>query len=91
MVDEVQGLAPVRGFRGMPEGDLEALAEAVARISDLARVDGAPVVEAEINPVLVKPRGSGVVALDGLIICGDDDQPRAKVPAGESRSPGSGP
>ncbi len=73
MVDEVKGLAPARGFRGMPEGDLEALAATVARISDLARIDGAPVVEAEINPVLVKPKGAGVVALDGLIVCNGGD------------------
>lgn len=69
MVDEVKGLAPARGFRGMPEGDLEALAQTVAQISDLARLDGLTVIEAEINPVLVQPKGDGIVAVDGLIVC----------------------
>lgn len=72
MVEEVKGLAPVRGFRGMQKGDVEALAQAVARLSDLARLDSPQVVEAEINPVLIRPEGEGVVAVDGLIVCKQD-------------------
>lgn len=65
MIDEIKGFAPLRGFRGMPEGDLEALADVVVRVSELALIDSPVITEAEINPVLVK--ASGVVALDGLI------------------------
>ena len=72
MIEEVKGLAPVRGFRGMQKGDLDALAQAIARLSDLARVDSPSVVEAEINPVLVRPEGQGIVAVDGLIVCKQD-------------------
>ncbi|MEX2643436.1 MAG: acetate--CoA ligase family protein [Acetobacterales bacterium] len=72
MIEEVKGLAPIRGFRGMQKGDLDALAQAIARLSDLARVDSPSVVEAEINPVLVRPAGQGVVAVDGLIVCKQD-------------------
>lgn len=65
MLAEVKGLALLRGFRGRPEGDLEALAGVVAAVSGLAcdpRIE-----EVEINPVLVREKGAGVVMLDALI------------------------
>jgi acyl-CoA synthetase (NDP forming) len=68
MIDEVKGLAPVRGYRGMPEGDLDALAAAIVALSRLAHVTERPVAEAEINPVLVRAKGRGVVAVDGLMV-----------------------
>lgn len=68
MIEEVDGLAPIRGYRGMPKGDLDALAEAIVAVSNLARLQGSRVSEAEINPLLVKPEGDGVVAVDGLIV-----------------------
>ncbi|MFT5439057.1 MAG: acyl-CoA synthetase (NDP forming) [Alphaproteobacteria bacterium] len=70
MIDEVTGLAPVRGYRGMPLGDLDALAKAIAALSELARLPkGAPnIAEAEINPLIVGIEGDGVVAVDGLIV-----------------------
>ncbi|MEM1299949.1 MAG: acetate--CoA ligase family protein [Pseudomonadota bacterium] len=65
MLEEVRGFALFRGWRGGPEGDLTALAEAVAAISQLA--SNPRVMEAEINPVLVMPKSQGVLALDALI------------------------
>ena len=67
MIDEVKGLAPIRGYRGMKEGDCAALANAVSRLSTLALVPGTPVSEAEINPMIVRAKGNGVVAVDGLV------------------------
>jgi acyl-CoA synthetase (NDP forming) len=66
MIDEVKGLAVIRGYRGLPRGDRKALAEAIAACSQLAYVPG--IAEAEINPLLVKPEDQGVVAVDGLIV-----------------------
>ncbi|MFN7425559.1 MAG: acetate--CoA ligase family protein, partial [bacterium] len=57
-----------RGYRGLPAGDVDALAEAVVAFSMLALLPGATVAEAEINPLLVKPAGDGVVAVDGLLV-----------------------
>ena len=68
MISEVKALALVRGYRGLPPGDVDALAEAVVAFSMLALLPGATVGEAEINPLLVKPAGDGVVAVDGLLI-----------------------
>jgi acyl-CoA synthetase (NDP forming) len=67
MIDEVKGLAPLRGYRGLPAGDLDALAAAIVALSKLAALTERPIAEAEINPLLVKPRGQGVVAVDGLV------------------------
>jgi acyl-CoA synthetase (NDP forming) len=66
MIEEVKGLAVIRGYRGMPRGDCAALAQAVAAFSQLAAFDD--ITEAEINPLIVKPEGQGVVAVDGLIV-----------------------
>lgn len=62
MIESVKGLAPIRGYRNLPKGDLAALARAVSAFSRLALVAGRPVAEAEINPLLVKREG--VVAVD---------------------------
>ena len=66
MIGEVKGLAMVRGYRNLPQGDVAALARAVAALSRLAHLPGQPVAEAEINPMIVK--ADGVVAVDGLLI-----------------------
>ncbi len=71
MVAEVRGLATIRGYRGLPPGDCEALARAVAAMSQLGALPGRTVTEAEINPLIVKPAGQGVIAVDGLIVFGD--------------------
>lgn len=70
MISEVKGLALLRGYRGAPVGDLDTLAEALSRLSRLAVVPN--VLEAEINPLIVKPAGGGVIAVDGLVVIGDD-------------------
>jgi hypothetical protein len=66
MIEEVKGLATLRGYRNLPRGDVGALARAVAALSRLALVAGQPVAEAEINPLIVKAKG--VVAVDGLVV-----------------------
>ncbi|RPJ45772.1 MAG: CoA-binding protein [Betaproteobacteria bacterium] len=66
MIEEVKGLAVIRGYRGMPRGDCAALAQAVAAFSQLAAFDD--IAEAEINPLIVRKAAEGVVAVDGLIV-----------------------
>ncbi len=67
MIEQVKGLAVIRGYRGMPRGDCDALAAAVAAFSQIAYLMPA-VREAEINPLIVKGEGQGVVAVDGLLV-----------------------
>jgi acetate---CoA ligase (ADP-forming) len=67
MIAEVRGLIPLAGFRGKPAGDLDALARAIVALSQLAVMADPPVAEAEINPLIVRPAGQGVVAVDALV------------------------
>ncbi len=63
MIDEVRGFAALKGFRGRPKGDLDALADAIVAMSRLS--EKLAIVEAEINPLIV--RTDGVVAVDALV------------------------
>jgi acyl-CoA synthetase (NDP forming) len=61
--------ALLRGFRGTPPLDVSAAAAVISRLGRLMRA--APEIEEiDINPLVVYPEGSGVVALDGLISVG---------------------
>lgn len=68
MIEEVPELAILRGFRNLPRGDCAALARAIRAMSLLACLTSRTVIEAEINPLIVKGDGSGVVAVDGLVV-----------------------
>ena len=65
MIAEVRSLIALAGYRGRPAGDLDALAHAMVALSRL--VDDASIVEAEINPLIVRPAGEGVMAVDALV------------------------
>ena len=67
MVSEVKALQALAGYRGRAEGDLEAIAQAVSDFSRLALQEDCLVLEAEMNPLLVKAKGEGVVAVDALV------------------------
>jgi len=67
MIGEVVALKALAGYRGKPTGDLDALAQALVSLSRLAVHDGPAVAEAEINPLIVRPKGEGVIAVDALV------------------------
>src|SRR5471032_1868593 len=68
MIAEVKGLATIRGYRNLPKGDVAALAKTIAAFSALAHSSFTDVSEVEINPLLIKRDGEGVVAVDGLVV-----------------------
>lgn len=70
MVLEVKALKTVSGLRGKERGDLDALAKAVASLSQLAMRPDLKIREAEVNPLMVMPEGQGVMAVDALILQG---------------------
>ncbi|MGQ0544944.1 MAG: acetate--CoA ligase family protein [Betaproteobacteria bacterium] len=75
MIESVKGLAPIRGYRNLPRGDVNALARAVSAFSSLFHLK--QVSEAEINPLIVK--AEGVVAVDALLaLKGQDAASRAE-------------
>jgi acetate---CoA ligase (ADP-forming) len=65
MIAEVRGLLPLAGYRGRPKGDLDGLARTIVALSRLA--DDPAIAEAEINPLIVRAAGDGVVAVDALV------------------------
>ena len=65
MIAEVRALIALAGYRGRPAGDLDALAHAMVALSWLA--DDANIAEAEINPLIVREAGQGVIAVDALV------------------------
>jgi len=65
MIGELPALRALSGYRGRPAGDIDALAETLVRLSQLA--DDPTIAEAEINPLIVRGQGQGVVAVDALV------------------------
>ncbi len=70
MLRELQGFPLLSGTRGRPPGDVDALADALAALSRFAAAHDGRLASAELNPVMVRPSGQGVVALDALIVPG---------------------
>lgn len=56
------------GARGQARADVAAAARAVARLSEFASRHRDDVAEIDMNPILVRPQGQGVVVLDALMI-----------------------
>jgi acyl-CoA synthetase (NDP forming) len=68
MIDELKTAALLKGFRGRPRADIEALASAILAFSDMVMALGERLAEAEINPLFVLPEGQGVRAADGVMV-----------------------
>ncbi len=67
MIREVKSYPLLAGARGRPEADIEALAEALSRLSVFAAAQGDAFGSIEINPLIVLPKGQGVIAVDALV------------------------
>ncbi|MBV9629904.1 MAG: acetate--CoA ligase family protein [Xanthobacteraceae bacterium] len=71
MIASLRSAPLLRGFRGRPRYDVDALARAIVAFSDMVVRLGPRLAEAEINPLFVLPEGRGVHAGDGLVILQD--------------------
>ncbi len=68
MIGEIRGRALLDGVRGQAPSDVEALADLLVRLSTFAAAHPDDLETIDLNPVLVKPVGEGVVALDALLV-----------------------
>jgi hypothetical protein len=72
MISETKAGKLLQGYRGRPEGDVAAAASVLLALSDLASELGRVVKEMDINPLIVKGRGQGVVAVDVRLVLPSD-------------------
>ncbi len=66
MLDEMQGSAILKGFRGKPPCDLRAVARCVAGLSRLL-ADHPEIVNLDVNPLIVYAKGKGCIIVDAKI------------------------
>jgi acyl-CoA synthetase (NDP forming) len=56
------------GYRGKPAGDLDALVDAVMAVAAFADAERDTLVELDVNPLLILPKGQGALAVDALVV-----------------------
>jgi acetyl-CoA synthetase len=66
MIDELRCRAVLDGVRDLPRVEIDRLAEAVARVSELAAAHADQIAEIDVNPVICA--GDQIVAADALIV-----------------------
>ncbi|MEM8743936.1 MAG: acetate--CoA ligase family protein, partial [Pseudomonadota bacterium] len=67
MIEETKGAALLRGARGKPSADMDALVDAIVSLSEFAAsADGLESID--LNPFVVMSEGRGALALDCLIV-----------------------
>jgi acetyltransferase len=67
MILSLKGARLLQGYRGAAARDIDALADAVARLSWMAVDHENAISEIEINPLMVGVQGRGVTAVDAVI------------------------
>jgi len=67
MIHETRGVRLLQGFRGRSPADIDALADALVRLSQLAADLGDLIAALDINPLMVLPGEQGVRAVDVLV------------------------
>jgi acyl-CoA synthetase (NDP forming) len=66
MLHELAGFKMLEGVRGAKPADVDALVDVIMKVSRLALDLSDEIAELDINPLVVKPRGT--VALDALVV-----------------------
>lgn len=67
MIAQVRGKAMFEGVRGSEAADIDAVAEALSKLSLFAAANADTIASIDINPFLVLTKGRGAVAVDALI------------------------
>jgi acyl-CoA synthetase (NDP forming) len=68
MVLRLKAAAVLRGARGRPPADIDAVAQALAALSRFIADNAERYAEIDINPLIVRPEGQGAVAVDALLV-----------------------
>jgi acetyltransferase len=68
MLSELRGARLLQGVRGAPPRDIDALVDAIVRLSAFVLAAGDGIGELDVNPLLVRERGSGVLVVDAMLV-----------------------
>ncbi len=68
MIREVRGYPLLAGARGRAKADVDALAQTLVKVSEMAVALGPRLDQLDINPLIVLPEGQGVKVADALVI-----------------------
>jgi len=67
MIARLRGFPILTGVRGKPPADVDALCRTVVGVSNLAVSLGDQLAGLDINPLIVLPKGQGVIAVDAVV------------------------
>ena len=67
MLARLRGFPILSGLRGKPAADIDVLCDAIVSVSHLAVSVGEQLAGLDINPLIVLPKGQGVVAVDAVV------------------------
>lgn len=84
MITEADFYPVIGGARGRPRADLDALVSLLLQLSTYIVGEGRDIVELDLNPVLVRPAGSGVFVLDAFALV-DAPEHRAMRAVGDTQ------
>jgi acyl-CoA synthetase (NDP forming) len=66
MIGEIRTAGLLKGARGEPPADVDAIVDGLLRLSQLV-TEFPEIQELDINPLMVRPAGQGAVAIDARI------------------------
>lgn len=74
LINSTKAASLLKGYRGQAEHDLDAIADSLVALNNLASDLGNALVSIDINPLVSLPGGKGVVGLDAVVaINGKED------------------
>ena len=68
MLAELKGAKILEGYRGAPPADVDAVVDALVRLSWLIHDHQNRIAEIDVNPLFVRAKGKGAVAADALVV-----------------------
>ena len=71
MIGGLRSSALFGPFRGRPALDVEALGKCLYALSDFACAHADVLEELDLNPIFLRPKGYGCIAVDAMIVMRD--------------------
>ena len=66
-INDLKIIKLLKGYRGEPKGDIKSLVQTILKLGKFAEKNAAHLIEVDINPLMIRTKGKGVIAADALI------------------------